>query len=344
MKIKASESFLPTTAAGKNDSKTENLRTFGMLRFLFMWKSSIYKLIYGELCIWIVVYYVIGFVHTALPPSMQTEFEAFAKYTSAYLNWIPLAFVLSFFMGHVYARWWDQYLNLPKTAGIAHLVSSLIVAPDQHNGVVHGELRRKLLRWVHASVGITYQSISPTYKAKFPTLLALEDEGLLTPKEREYLEPLSSSARAHVLLAWFKTAVSEYDRSVGGKLSGSSMLATFHDQLMSFAGSCGKLREYNARPIPIGYTQIISLCVYTYFAFTLVARQQFHDSTAVFSVPLCSIIQFAVYVGWLKVAEEMLYPFGDDDDDFNCEAQLRQDRELAAAIEHTSNWYPANGE
>jgi predicted membrane chloride channel (bestrophin family) len=333
-KINAGESFLPTTAS--KQANGGNLQTFGMLRFLLQWKSSIYKLILGELCVWVIAYFFVAFVYTALPPAMQNDFQAFAKYTASYLNWIPLAFVLSFFMGHVYSRWWDQYLSMPRTASLAHLVSSLIVGSDQQTS----DIRRKILRWAHASVAITYQAVSNTYSTKFPSLLALEGEGLLTPKEREYLEPLNSPSRSHVLLAWFKTAVAEYDKNTGGSLRDSGMTCTIHDCLMNLAGNCGRLRDYNARPIPIGYNQIISLCVYTYFAFTLVARQQFESSSVLYNIPFCSIIQFAVYVGWLKVAEEMLFPFGDDDDDFDCEAALRGAITVAAAIEHTSGWYP----
>jgi hypothetical protein len=32
--------------------------------------------------------------------------------------------------------------------------------------------------------------------------------------------------------------------------------------------------------------------------------------------PLASIVQFIFYLGWTRVAEGLLQPFGDDDDDF----------------------------
>lgn len=34
-------------------------------------------------------------------------------------------------------------------------------------------------------------------------------------------------------------------------------------------------------------------------------------------MPFLSIYQFIVYVGWVKVAEALLNPYGEDDDDFD---------------------------
>ncbi|PIO67179.1 hypothetical protein TELCIR_11082 [Teladorsagia circumcincta] len=47
-------------------------------------------------------------------------------------------------------------------------------------------------------------------------------------------------------------------------------------------------------------------------------------------VPIMSILQFIFFVGWMKVAEVLLNPLGEDDDDFECNYIL--DRNLQVGL------------
>ena len=47
------------------------------------------------------------------------------------------------------------------------------------------------------------------------------------------------------------------------------------------------------------------------------ARWPFTNHTPDFYVPIFTLIEFVCYMGWIKVAETLLNPFGDDDEDFN---------------------------
>ena len=45
------------------------------------------------------------------PPS--SLFEMVVKYFDAFLNLIPLSFVLGFYVSYVASRWWQQFLAIP---------------------------------------------------------------------------------------------------------------------------------------------------------------------------------------------------------------------------------------
>uniref|UniRef100_A0A1I7W7A8 Bestrophin homolog n=1 Tax=Heterorhabditis bacteriophora TaxID=37862 RepID=A0A1I7W7A8_HETBA len=49
-------------------------------------------------------------------------------------------------------------------------------------------------------------------------------------------------------------------------------------------------------------------------------------------VPIFTILQFLFYVGWLKVGEDLMFPFGADDEDFEFNYILDRNLEMAYLI------------
>lgn len=43
-----------------------------------------------------------------------------------------------------------------------------------------------------------------------------------------------------------------------------------------------------------------------------------------------TMMEFLIFIGWMKVAEGLLNPFGEDDDDFECNYLL--DKNLAVCL------------
>ncbi|KAE8300968.1 Bestrophin-2 Vitelliform macular dystrophy 2-like protein 1 [Larimichthys crocea] len=82
------------------------------------------------------------------------------------------------------------------------------------------------------------------------------------------------------------------------------------------------LFHYDMISVPLVYTQVVTLAVYSFFLVCLIGRQfldpsqgyQGHDLDLY--VPIFTLLQFFFYAGWLKVAEQLINPFGEDDDDF----------------------------
>ena len=86
--------------------------------------------------------------------------------------------------------------------------------------------------------------------------------------------------------------------------------------------------------VPLVYTQVVTLAVYSYFVAALLGGQWIYPESpeaykAAYDLPVGGTgakldlfypffltIQFAFFFGWLKVAETLINPFGEDDDDF----------------------------
>jgi len=100
-------------------------------------------------------------------------------------------------------------------------------------------------------------------------------------------------------------------------------------EFCEFRAKCGLLWCYDWVSIPMVYTQVVTLATYVFFIFTIIGRQKidgFNVHKAMRSgripldidlyIPIFTILQFFFYMGLLKVAEQLINPFGDDDEDF----------------------------
>ena len=77
--------------------------------------------------------------------------------------------------------------------------------------------------------------------------------------------------------------------------------------------------------VPLVYTQLVTLAVYSYSTPTPESSEAYRDlyKTSLGDqgakldlwYPFFLTLQFAFFVGWLKVAETLINPFGEDDDD-----------------------------
>lgn len=124
-----------------------------------------------------------------------------------------------------------------------------------------------------------------------------------------------------------------------GRIRDDFAVKTIIDELNKFRGQCGLLISYDAISVPLVYTQVVTLAVYSYFLTALMGHQWVHQKeegtlgsspTATTNIdlyfPVFTTLQFFFYMGWLKVAETLINPFGDDDDDF--EVNWMVDRNL----------------
>ncbi len=102
-----------------------------------------------------------------------------------------------------------------------------------------------------------------------------------------------------------------------------------------------KILNYGWVNFPLAYVQVSTISVFIYFTAALFGRQYliprgsmedhtmfpnltipyshlppFMAHTPDFYIPFFTLAELFCYMGWIKVAETLLNPFGDDDEDF----------------------------
>ncbi|KAJ9574764.1 hypothetical protein L9F63_008078, partial [Diploptera punctata] len=286
----------------------------------FWWHGSIYKLLWPNLIVYSIVYFSLSIIYRfVLNENYRILFEKISLHCQAYGDLIPIAFVLGFYVSIVIKRWWDQYICMPWPDNLAMFVSTLIHGQDDRGRL----MRRTIIRYVNLCLVITLRMMSPRVKKRFPTMDHLVDAGFLQPNEKKIFEDLdlkTSHPKYWMPLVWAGGIITRARKE--GRIKDDFSLKTLIDELNTFRSGCGGMLNYDWISIPLVYTQVVTLAVYTYFMATLMANQFLdpkkgypkHEVDLVF--PIFTFLQFFFYMGWLKVAESLVNPFGEDDDDF----------------------------
>ncbi|XP_017855677.1 PREDICTED: bestrophin-2 isoform X4 [Drosophila arizonae] len=310
-------------------------RGFGcFLKLLLRWRGSIYKLVWLDLLAFLTLYYLLNLVYRfALNEAQKETFEAIVAYCNSYRDLIPLSFVLGFYVSIVMTRWWNQYTSIPWPDPIAVFVSSNVHGQDERGRV----MRRTIMRYVCLCLTMVLANVSPRVKKRFPGLNNLVEAGLLNENERTIIETMNKSfprpSKHWLPIVWAASIITRARKE--GRIRDDFAVKTIIDELNKFRGQCGLLISYDTISVPLVYTQVVTLAVYSYFL-TCCMGQQWTDGKVVggssylnkvdLYFPVFTTLQFFFYMGWLKVAESLINPFGEDDDDF--EVNWMVDRNL----------------
>ncbi|XP_042149284.1 bestrophin-4 [Ixodes scapularis] len=294
-------------------------RGFGCFwKLLFRWKGSIYKLVWPDLGVYLAAYYSLNFLYRfILSNERKLFFEHVCVYCGNFADLIPVSFVLGFYVSVVVKRWWDSFSSIPWPDSLAFFVSTFLQGQDDRGRL----MRRTIMRYANLSSVITLRCISPPVKKRFPTLDHLVDAGLLLGSERDVFEQLKTNHSTYWMpLVWASSVASRARKE--GRIRDDFALKTIVDEIAHYRSNCGSLFNFDWISIPLVYTQVTTLAVYTFFLATLFGSQGL-DPNAGYKgheidlyVPIFNFLRFFFYMGWLKVAETLVNPFGEDDDDF----------------------------
>ncbi|XP_044748384.1 bestrophin-4 isoform X2 [Coccinella septempunctata] len=300
-------------------SEVASVRGLGcFLKLLVRWKGSIYKLVWMDLIVYLSIYYSLNFMYRfCLDDVGQELFQDIVQYCKNYIDLIPLSFVLGFYVSIVMTRWWGQYTTIPFPDNLAVFVSTTVHGQDERGRV----MRRTIMRYVCTCITMTFTMISPKVKKRFPNLDYFVDAGLLQQNEKEIMEDLNKKSPTYskqwLPIVWAASIITRARKE--GRIRDDFAVKTIIDELNKIRGQCGMLLNYDHISVPLVYTQVVTIAVYSYFLTTLMGHQWIDDGKNFkFDVymPIFTLLQFFFYMGWLKVAESLINPFGEDDDDF----------------------------
>ncbi|XP_019668088.1 bestrophin-1 isoform X2 [Felis catus] len=285
-------------------SQVANARLGSFSRLLLCWRGSIYKLIYGEFLIFLLSYYIIRFIYRmALTEEQQVMFEKLTLYCDSYIQLIPISFVLGFYVTLVVTRWWNQYENLPWPDRLMNLVSGLVEGKDEQGRL----LRRTLIRYANLGNVLILRSVSAAVYKRFPSSQHLVKAGFMTPAERKHLEKLSLPHNTFwVPWVWFANL--SMKAWIGGRIRDPVLLQSLLNEMNVLRTQCGLLFAYDWISIPLVYTQVVTVAVYSFFLACLIGRQFLNPAKAYpgheldLVVPVFTFLQFFFYAGWLKVS------------------------------------------
>ena len=147
-------------------------------KLLIHWRGSIYKLVWFDLAMYLVVYYAISLIYRVILPivdverAMQnrtlraTRFEDFILYVGAMKSKsIPVTFLLGFFVSQVLSRWWRMFNCIPMMNYPAFNLNSLILTSN--NPDVARRIRLTAMRYLNLAWILALRQLSSIIKDRF---------------------------------------------------------------------------------------------------------------------------------------------------------------------------------
>ncbi|XP_055866470.1 bestrophin-4-like isoform X2 [Biomphalaria glabrata] len=325
----------------------------GFLKLLRAWRGSVYKLLYKELIIFISLYAIISLIYRlALTEDQKRVFESIVMELRSASNVIPLSFLLGFYVTFIVQRWWQQFINVPWPDRWWWTPFVTLLLPDRTLFVMatylHGfdeksrMMRRSVARYVLFGLILICRAVSVSVMKRFPTIDHIVQAGFITKEEAEMYEKVQCRyLKFWVPMMWANQVLVTARRE--GRIQTDFGLRMVIECLADFRDKCSVCFVYDWITVPLVYTQVVTFATYSYFAVALLGQQYLDPSqkhpgyTRDFYFPGFTILQFLFYMGWLKVAEQMINPFGEDDDDYDINWLL--DRHTAVAFCLTDHCY-----
>ncbi|KAM6128718.1 LOW QUALITY PROTEIN: bestrophin-4 [Phoenicopterus ruber ruber] len=316
--------------------KVTNSRFGGFPKLLFNWKGSVYKLLYKEFIVFVVLYALLIVYWWLLTEEQKRLYTKVAQYRNHSTDIIPMSFVLGFYVTLIVNQWWAQYTSIPLPDQLMCIISSNIRGEDERGWI----LRCTFIRYANLAAVLILRSVSTRVLKRFPTMDHVVEAGFMMDEHKKFENLHSDFNKYRIPCVWFTNLAAQSRRD--GRICDDVALCLLMDELNLYQAKCSMLFHYNWISIPLVCTQVVTIAIYSFFTFCLIGRQFLEllepgqEGDLDMHVPLSSLLQF-FYASRLKVAEQIINPFGEDDDDF--ETNKVKDRNLQVSLISVDDMY-----
>ncbi|CAJ0932930.1 unnamed protein product, partial [Mesorhabditis belari] len=322
-------------------------------KLLLRWKGSIWRSTWKELIIYLALYYAIRIFYkegidvlfdARDRPKIKEQFRTLCLQFNEYTKLIPLTFLLGFYVSNVVSRWWRQFETLSWPEDIISLLCLVIPKDDEKSQ----RRRHVIARYLNLTSALAWRDVSSKIRLRFPKVRDLITAGLLTDKEYIILEEHYATCPAIRWMAPLHWVQQILQDEVKDNNPTTSLVNNFVTELKLYRQSFRKLFSYDWVCVPLVYTQVAALATYAFFFFCLFGRQFLDGDSKTFDlkIPFFLIVQFLFFVGWFKVGQDLMRPFGLDDDDIELNWILDRNITTSFAMVHQmmETTYPEIGE
>ncbi|CAI4227275.1 unnamed protein product [Auanema sp. JU1783] len=314
-----------------------NASLISFVKLQLRWRGSIWKCVFKELLMFSIFFAALTVTYRSdyiLTNKQRILWDDFAALFDQKLDYIPLTFMLGFFVTIIVGRWNDIFLNMGWIDNIALATATYMRGSDEKSRV----LRRNIIRYMVLTQVLLLRDVSMQVRRRFPSLETIVASGFMLECElTKYNECSQKFSKYFLPVQWCFTLL--YEARQSGKIACDLMLNEIIKHITDFRKGLAQISNFDWVPIPLVYPQVVFLAVRSYFFVSLIARQSIlidgekpkHDSLLLPFIPfIMTALQFIFYVGWMKVAESLMNPLGEDDDDF--ELNFLVDRNLSVGL------------
>ena len=242
-------------------------------------------------------------------------------------------------MSLVVRRWWEQYCKLPWPDSIAIFLRGLVTGGQEDKARM---VRRTVIRYCLLSYILCIRRLSVRLRKRFPTMRELVRTGILRADEALRIGEEDSDAMYEsnwwMPLKWATEIMAKAQKEE--LIKSAPGYAGIMGKLSNFRSSLGDVATYGHIPVPLVYTQVVTLAVYVYFAVSLIGEQWTMQEKVDLYYPIFMTVKFLFFFGWLRVAETLYNPFGEDDDDFELNELINRHFRVAMNIVEENEDHP----